>query len=87
MRQDGLAAFEFFFNESQRKLKGFDGQFVSPSAWSDAFKIKIAPTLLFLDPKGQEIAARIEGVASVDMIGDILNDRLTLARQRIKAQR
>lgn len=87
MRQDGVAAFEFMFNESQQKLKGFDGQSVSPSAWSDAYKIKIAPTLLFFDPKGQELVARIEGVASADMIGDLLDDRLTRARQRIKAAR
>jgi thioredoxin-related protein len=87
MRQDGVAAFEFMLNERHQKFKAFDGQSVSPSNWSDNLKIQIAPTLLFLDPKGQELVARIEGVASADMIGDLLDDRLSRARQRIKAQR
>jgi thioredoxin-related protein len=87
MRAEGMAAFEFMITERKQRIADFQGQSITPAAWSEARKISITPTLLFFNAQGQEIAPRIEGVASADFIGAILDERLTTARERIKAQR
>jgi thioredoxin-related protein len=87
MRGDGVAAYEFMVNERAQQLTDFGGQRATPAAWSQAMNIKITPTLLFLDAQGREIAPRIEGVASADFIGAVLDERLSLAREAIKATR
>ncbi len=87
MRKEGVAAFEFMITERRLQLVDFQAQRVTPFALSEQLKIKITPTLLFFNAQGQEIAARIEGVASADFIGTIVNERLTSARDRIKAMR
>jgi thioredoxin-related protein len=87
MRGEGVAAFEFMINERSQRITDFKGQLITPAAWSEAMKVKITPTLFFFNPQGQEIAPRIEGVASADFIGAILDERLATARERIKAAR
>jgi thioredoxin-related protein len=87
MRAEGVAAFEFMINERSQRIADFKGQPITPSAWSEAMKVKITPTLLFFNAQGQEAAPRIEGVASADFIGSILDERLATARERIKAAR
>jgi thioredoxin-related protein len=87
MRFEGVSAFEFMINERSQRIADFKGQRISPAAWSEAMKVKFTPTLLFFNAQGQEIAPRIEGVASADFIGAILDERLATARERIKATR
>lgn len=85
MRKEGLHAFEFMINERRLHIVDFQAQRVTPSAFSERLKVSMTPTVLFLNAQGQEIAARIEGVASADMIGSILDDRLATARQRVQS--
>jgi thioredoxin-related protein len=87
MRGEGVAAFEFMINERNQRIVDFKGQPITPAAFSEAMKVNITPTLLFFNTQGQEIAPRIEGVASADFIGAILDERLATARERIKAAR
>lgn len=87
MQSEGVAAYEFMINERSRSLQDFKTQRITPAAFSTAFKVTNTPTLLFLGKDGQEIAPRIEGVASADFIGSILDERLATARERIKAAR
>jgi thioredoxin-related protein len=87
MRGEGVAAFEFMINERSQRITDFKGLQITPAAWSEAMKVKITPTLLFFNAQGNEIAPRIEGVASADFIGAILDERLAIARERIKAMR
>ncbi len=87
MRAEGVAAFELMVNDRSTMLLDFNAQRLTPAALSDALNIKITPTLLFFNTQGQEIAPRMEGVASADFIGAILDERLATARARIKAAR
>jgi thioredoxin-related protein len=87
MQSEGVASFEFMINERTRSLADFKAQRVTPAAMSSALKITITPTLLFFNAQGNEIAPRIEGVASADFIGAILDERLATARERLKAAR
>jgi thioredoxin-related protein len=83
MRAEGVAAYEFMINERSQRIADFKGQQITPAAWSEAMKVNITPTLLFFNAQGQEIAPRIEGVASADFIGAILNEHLTTARKKL----
>jgi thioredoxin-related protein len=87
MQGEGVAAYEFMINERSRTLQDFKAQRITPASLSAQLKISITPTLLFFNREGQEIAPRIEGVASADFIGAILDERLAIARERIKAMR
>lgn len=64
-------------------LIDFAGQNTSPAAWLRGMRIKITPTVLFLNAKGDEIAPRLEGVAVPDFYGAYLDARLISARQRL----
>jgi thioredoxin-related protein len=87
MQSEGVAAFEFMINERSRTLQDFKAQRITPAVMSTALKVNNTPTVLFFNAHGQEIAPRIEGVASADFIGAILDERLATARERIKAMR
>jgi thioredoxin-related protein len=87
MQSEGVASYEFMINERSRTLQDFKAQRITPAALSAALKITNTPTLLFFNREGQEIAPRIEGVASADFIGSILDERLATARQHLKASR
>jgi thioredoxin-related protein len=83
LRSEGLAAFEFMIGERSLRLTDFQGQSTTPAAWSEAMKIKITPTVLFFNAQGQEVAPRIEGVASADFIGGVLEERLLTAKEHL----
>ncbi len=87
MQSEGVAAYEFMINERSRTVHDFKGQPSTPAALSAALKVTNTPTLLFFNAQGLEIVPRIEGVASADFIGAILDERLAMARERIKAAR
>jgi thioredoxin-related protein len=46
--------------------------------------VKLAPTVLFLDPKGTEIAERLVGGMLPDFYGAYLDERLLSARAALK---
>lgn len=61
-------------------LQAIDGSSTTPQAQARAWRARIAPTLLFLDHNGQEIAQRIEGVPLPDFYGAYLEQRIATAR-------
>jgi hypothetical protein len=83
MRQEGVHAFQITVNDRQVAVGNFQGQ---PSHGADiaaAYQAKFTPTLMFLNAQGQETAKRIVGVASVDLIGALIDARLATARQSV----
>ena len=87
LRAQGLPAFEFMVNDRSSALRDFQGKNTLPAALASQWKVSITPTLLFFNAQGQEIAPRIEGVASADFIGAVIDERLASARERILATR
>jgi thioredoxin-related protein len=83
MRGEGVHAFQIMVNDRTRTVRDFSG---APSTGADIAQIygaKLTPTLLFLNAAGQEIAPRIEGVASADLIGAQLQASFQKARERL----
>jgi len=50
-------------------IKDFAGNDTTPALLAQKYKIKITPTLLFLDADGNEVGERILGVYSLDFFG------------------
>lgn len=69
---------------SQAPLVDFQGQATTHDAMTRAWKIKIAPTVLFLGRGGAEVAERLEGGYIPDFYGAYLNQRLEQARAALR---
>jgi hypothetical protein len=84
MQRDGeLVAIQVDMTDARSTLIGFDGATTTPRAQTRAWKASMAPTVLFLGPRGEELAERLVGVAVEEMYGDFLQARLQEARTKL----
>lgn len=85
MAAQGAAVFQIDIG-SHRSLVDFDGTTRSHDAVTRARQARFAPTVLFLDPQGREIAERLIGAGLADFYGGLLEQRLQTARARLTAR-
>jgi hypothetical protein len=83
-REEGLPVFQIDWR-SAAAVRDFDRSAVTHAQLVRAWKIKVAPTVLFFGPGGKEVAERLEGGYIEDFYGAYLADRLQQARAAIKA--
>lgn len=85
LRKAGLVqAVQLDIRDRTGNLQGFKGENTTPAAQAKAWKTRVAPTVLFLGPEGQELAERLEGVAVPDFYGEYLDARLNEARRKLR---
>ena len=85
LRREGkVQAVQIDIRDRSSNLQGFMGENTTPAEQARLWKARFAPTVLFLGPKGQELAERLVGVAVPDFYGDYLDARLMEARKRLK---
>lgn len=65
-------------------LQAFDGTTTTPYAQARAWRARMAPTLLFMNYEGQEVAERLEGMTVADFYGQYLNQRIEEARRAVR---
>jgi thioredoxin-related protein len=70
---------------SEFPVKGLTGQMQTHDQLVKQWRVSIAPTLIFLGPKGQELAERMEGGYLPDFYGAYLDERITLARKSLRS--
>ncbi len=87
MRLDGLQAYQITVNDRKLAVADFKNQASHGAGIAEAFQAKLTPTVLFLSADGTELAPRVEGVASVDLVGALLDSRLLAARNALRAAR
>lgn len=86
LRREGkVQAVQIDIRDRSSNLQGFMGENTTPAEQARLWKARFAPTVLFLGPKGQELAERLVGVAVPDFYGDYLDARLMEARKRLKS--
>ena len=83
-RAGEIVAVQLDVRDRRSQLQGFAGESTSPAEQIAQWKAKFAPTVLFFDPKGQELAERLVGVAVPDFYGEYLEARLQQARNKLK---
>ena len=65
-------------------LQTFTGETTTPYAQAREWRARIAPTLLFMDYEGREIAERLEGMTVADFYGQYLSQRIEEARRVVR---
>ena len=65
-------------------INNISGEKITPVELAEKLKIKITPTLLFLDSHGNEVSERILGVYSLDFYGGYVDDALINGLKVIK---
>ena len=79
-RRGELHALQINMLDRHTALLDFQGQSSTARALSRQWGVRIAPTLLFFDANGREVAQRLEGVAVPEFYGAYLEQRLAQAR-------
>jgi thioredoxin-related protein len=85
-RQEGMPVFQIDMR-SASAVRDFGGASVTHDQLVQAWRITIAPTVLFFGPRGKEIVARMEGGYIPDFYGAYLDQRMEQARALIKTAR
>lgn len=68
-------------------VQDFDGTAATHDAVIRRWAVRAAPTVLFFDARGQEVAERLVGASIPDFYNAYLDERLATARQAIRARR
>jgi thioredoxin-related protein len=85
-RQEGTPIFQIDMRSVQ-VIRDFGGATLTHDQLVQAWRITIAPTVLFFGPRGKEIVARMEGGYIADFYGAYLDQRMEQARALIKAEK
>ena len=72
--------------DSAARLRDFDGRRVSATALAQRYEIKVTPTLIFVDARGEELAERMVGVTTLEFYGGYLDQALDTAGQALRRQ-
>lgn len=83
MRAEGLQAFQITVNDRKVLVANFQSTPSNGAEIADVYQAKLTPTVMFFNAQGVEIAPRIAGVASADLLGIQLDSALRLARERL----
>ena len=79
-RRGELHAVQIDMLDRHTALQDFQGQSSTARALTRQWGLRIAPTLLFFNAEGREVAPRLEGMAVPEFYGAYLEQRLALAR-------
>jgi len=70
--------------DSFTTIKDFVGNETTAASLAQSYKVKITPTLLFLDANGKEVTERIPGVYSLDFFGAYVDEALAKGLETIR---
>ncbi len=82
-RAEGLPVWQIDVTDQRRPILDFAGEPASGAVLARRWKASFAPTVLFFDRQGQEIAPRLIGIAVPDFYGAYLDDAWALARKKL----
>ncbi len=82
LQREGLPVVQLNMRD-KTPVAGFDGVTQSQDALIRQWGIKIAPTVLFLGERGQEVASRLNGAYLPDFYNAYLEEQLTIARRAV----
>jgi thioredoxin-related protein len=83
VRREGLPVVQVDMR-SKSPIKDFKGSVVTHDSLIRSWGVRVAPTVLFFGPGGEEISERLVGGYIPDFYGSYLDERLRLARMSLK---
>ncbi len=82
---DGRVLIRELLIDSELPVRDFDGRAVVPDALAKRYRVRLTPTVLFLDDRGREVAERIVGINTVDFYAYYLDAAIDAAGARLAA--
>lgn len=70
--------------DSSYHLTDFDGTATYADQFASRYKVRLFPTLLFLDSQGNELAERMIGINTPEFYGGYLDQNIDLALSRVR---
>lgn len=86
LRRGEVQAVQIDMLDRTTPLLDLSGQPTTGYAQARAWRISMAPTLLFVDDRGRELTERMEGMGLADYYGPYLDARLAEARARLRSR-
>jgi len=83
MAEGSLVAVQLNARDSQAPIVDFDGIVRTGEAIAKRLDARFAPTVMFFNATGQELAERLKGVAVPDFYGAYLEERLAASAKRL----
>ncbi|WP_334135643.1 thioredoxin family protein [Tepidimonas sp.] len=88
MQQRGeVVAVQVDMLDRRTALRDVQGHPTTGYELARSWRVRVAPTVLFLDDRGRELAERLEGMGVADFYGPYLEQRLAQARAQLRARR
>lgn len=78
-----LFAVQVDIRDRQTPLQDFQGNTRTGADLAREWKARFAPTVLFMDTQGRELAERLVGIAVVDFYGDYLWENIAQAKRTL----
>lgn len=69
---------------ADQSLIDFDGARVDTDTLARRYRVRVYPTLLFLDSTGRELAERLVGINTPEFYGGYLDDNIDVALSRVR---
>lgn len=70
--------------DSGRQLVDFDGSTVGSDQLANRYRVRVTPTVLFVDAHGQELAERMVGINTPEFYGGYLDQNIDTALSRVR---
>lgn len=87
LRRGEVQAVQIDMLDRRTPLLDLQGRPTSGYEQARAWRVRVAPTVLFLDERGRELAERLEGIGVADFYGPYLDERLQTARAQLGGRR
>ena len=84
LRASQIQVIQLDMTDRRSPLTNPEGRTTTPAQQVQQWGAKLAPTLLFLGPGGEELAERLVGMPLPEFYATYLNDRLAEARLRLR---
>ena len=65
-------------------IRDFNGQMISADALAHRYQAGFAPTVVFLNHQGKELAERLIGITTLDFYGGFLDEAIEESLQRLR---
>ena len=66
--------------DSEHSVRGFDGLEVGSNELARRYRVRVTPTLLFLDAQGRELTDRLRGINTPEFFGFYVDRAILRAR-------
>jgi thioredoxin-related protein len=71
-------------SDSYAPIRDFNGQMVNPDALAHRYRAGFAPTVVFLNHQGKELAERLIGITTRDFYGGFLDEAIEESLHRLR---